>query len=223
MITNRLFITVTFFVFSQLCQAQDTGEIILPAWNDKYSEFVRQLEAGNTKIDYKEFRYSFLESKQFQIKAEKKTQYDSLKMAMFAEANAAHYSEVIRLSKAMLSIDYTSQVAHKYLQQTYKIIGDIAKRNKYHDIEFGLIYSISLSGNAKTCATSWEVIQVEEEYFTLAMIGAKLKKQSIDKSGTKICDKMEVVNEDGKDEVYYFDITKLFQKEQNRISGQGSK
>ena len=223
MITNRLFITVTFFVFSQLCQAQDTGEIILPAWNDKYSEFVRQLEAGNTKIDYKEFRYSFLESKQFQVKAEKKTQYDSLKMAMFAEASAAHYSEVIRLSKAMLSIDYTSQVAHKYLQQTYKIIGDIAKRNKYHDIEFGLIYSISLSGDAKTCATSWEVVQVEEEYFTLAMIGAKLKKQSIDKSGAKICDKMEVVNEDGKDEVYYFDITKLFQKEQNRISGQGSK
>jgi len=223
MITNRLFITVTFFVLSQLCQAQDSGEIMLPAWNDKYSEFVRQLEAGNTKIDYKEFRYSFLESKQFQVKAEKKTQYDSLKMAMFAEASAAHYSEVIRLSKAMLSIDYTSQVAHKYLQQTYKIIGDIAKRNKYHDIEFGLIYSISLSGDAKTCATSWEVVQVEEEYFTLAMIGAKLKKQSIDKSGAKICDKMEVVNEDGKDEVYYFDITKLFQKEQNRISGQGSK
>jgi hypothetical protein len=44
------------------------------------------------------------------------------------------------------------------------------------------------------------------------MIGAKLKKQSLDKSGTKICDKMEVVNEDGKDEVYYFDITQLFIK-----------
>ena len=214
---------MTFLVLSQLSRAQDGGEITLPAWNDKYSEFVRQLEAGNTKIDYKEFRYSFLESKQFQIKAEKRAQYDSLKIAMIAQANAAHYSEVIRLSKAMLSIDYTSQVAHKYLQQTYKIIGDTAKRSKYHDIEFGLIYSISLSGNAKTCATSWEVVQVEEEYFTLAMIGAKLKQQSIDKSGTKICDKMEVVDEDGKDEVYYFDVTKLFQKEQNRISAQGAK
>jgi hypothetical protein len=223
MITNRLFITVTFLVLSQLSMAQDSGEIILPAWNDKYSEFVRQLEGGNTKIDYKEFRYSFLDSKQFQLKAEKRTQYDSLKIAMIAQANASHYSEVIRLSKAMLSIDYTSQVAHKYLQQTYKIIGDTANRRKYHDIEFGLIYSISLSGNAKTCATSWEVIQVEEEYFTLAMIGAKLKKQSIDKSGTKICDKMEIVDEDGKDEVYYFDVTKLLQKEQNRISAQGSK
>ena len=123
----------------------------------------------------------------------------------------------------MLSIDYTSQVAHKYLQQTYKIIGDTAKRNKYHDIEFGLIYSISLSGNAKTCATSWEVIQVEEEYFMLAMIGAKLRKQSIDKSGIKICDKMEVVDDDGKDEVYYFDVTKLFQKLQSNNVPQGSK
>jgi hypothetical protein len=212
MIANRFFITLTFLALSQLSRAQDSGEITLPAWNDKYSEFVRQLEGGNTKIDYREFRYSFLESKQFQIKTKKRTQYDSLKMAMIAQAGAFHYSEVIRLSKAMLSIDYTSQVAHKYLQQTYKIIGDTAKRNKYHDIEFGLIYSISLNGDAKTCTTSWEVIQVEEEYFTLAMIGAKLTKQSIDKSGTKICDKMEVVNEDGKVEFYYFDVTKLFSK-----------
>src|ERR1700744_1205116 len=104
MITNRLFITVTFLVLSQLSRAQDSGEIILPTGNDKYSEFVRQLEAGNTKIDYKEFRYSFLESKQFQIKAEKRAQYDSLKIAMVAQANASHYSEVIGLSKAMLSI-----------------------------------------------------------------------------------------------------------------------
>ena len=223
MTTNKLFITLTFLVLSQLSQAQDTVEITLPPWNDRYSEFVRQLEAGNTKIDYREFRYSFLESKQFQIKAEKKTQYDSLKMAMIVQAGASHYSEVIRLSKAMLSIDYTSQVAHKYLQQTYKIVGDTAKRNKYHDIEFGLIYSISLNGNAKSCATSWEVIQVEEEYFTLAMIGNTLKKQSIEKSDTKICDKMAVVNEDGKDEVYYFDVTKLFRKLQSINAEQGSK
>ncbi len=209
MITNRLFILLPFLALSQLGQAQNSAEITLPAWNDKYSEFVRQLESGNTKIDYKEFRYSFLESKQLQIKAKKRAEYDSLKMAMIAQARDSHYSEVIKLAKTMLSIDYTSQVAHKYLQQTYKIVGDTTKKNKYHDIEFGLIYSISLSGNAKTWATSWEVIQVEEEYFTLGMIGAKLKKQSIDKSGTKICDKMEVVDEDGKDEVYYFDVTKL--------------
>jgi hypothetical protein len=95
MIINKLFIASIFLSLSQLCRAQDSGEIILPAWNDKYSEFVRQLEAGNTKIDYREFRYSFLESKQFQIKAEKRTQYDSLKMAMITQARAAHYSEVI--------------------------------------------------------------------------------------------------------------------------------
>lgn len=164
-----------------------------------------------------------LESRQFQIKAERKTQYDSLKMAMIAQAGASHYTEVIRLSKAMLSIDYTSQIAHKYLQQTYKIIGDTAKRNKYHNIEFGLIYSISLSGNAKTCSSSREVVQVEEEYFTLAMIGAKLKKQSLEKSGAKFCDKMEVVNEDGKDDVYYFDVTKVISKTAGNKGAQGLK
>jgi hypothetical protein len=108
-------------------------------------------------------------------------------MAMIAQARASHYAEVIRLSKAMLSIDYTSQVAHKYLQKTYKVIGDTAKRNKYHDIEFGLIYSISLHGDAK------------------------------------ICDQLEAVNEDGTDEVYYFDVTKLLQKSQSNMATQGSR
>src|ERR1700761_1038625 len=110
----KFFTAAVFLVISQLGYSQDSTQIILPSWNDKYSEFVRQLETGNTKIDYKEFRYSFLESKQFQVKNAKIAQYDSLKLAMIVQATAKHYSEVIRLSKEMLSIDYTSQVALKY-------------------------------------------------------------------------------------------------------------
>lgn len=213
MTRHRLITMLSTLLFlSHLVHGQSPNGIEIPNLNDKYSEFVKKLESGNTDIDYREFRYSFLESKQYQIKLEKGAIYDSLKMQMFAQAKRSNYQEVIKLTKAMLSIDYTSLYAHKYLQQTYKILGDTTNRNKYHDIEFGLIYSITNSGNSQTCETSWEVVQIEEEYFTLNMIGVEFQKQSIDNGKTKVCDKMQVKTEDGKIEFYYFDVTKLLTK-----------
>src|SRR5258706_6024294 len=115
------------FVFGQ------DPKIETPNFNDKYSEYVRQLENGKTDLDFVEFRNSFLESKQFDKKS---TNYDSLKKQVYTEIKNKNYKEVVRLTKAMLSIDYTSMFAHKYLQQTYKILGDTLNKNKYHDIEF---------------------------------------------------------------------------------------
>jgi hypothetical protein len=63
----------------------------------------------------------------------------------------------------MLSIGFTSMFAHKYLQNTYKILGDTDNQKKYHDIEFGLLRSIVNTGNGKTCETGWHVTQIEEE------------------------------------------------------------
>ena len=108
----------------------------------------------------------------------------------------------------MLSIDYTDMEAHKSLHQTYKILGDMPNSKKYHDIEFGLLNSIIKKGDGKTCQTAWPVIQINEEYFILEMLGAKLQKQSIDNTGGA-CDKMEVQTDQGK-AIYYFEISKVF-------------
>jgi hypothetical protein len=149
--------------------------VIIPNFDGKYSEFVIQLEDGNTNIDYAEFRNSFLESKQFDIKSERRKDYDSLKNEVYNLMKKSNYQGVIKLTKAILSIDYTSMFAHKYLQQTYKILNDTTNRNKYHDIEFGLLYSIINSGDERTCETSWKVVQIEEEYFIVNILGAELQ------------------------------------------------
>ena len=109
----------------------------------------------------------------------------------------------------MLSIDYTSLIAHKILRQSYKIIGDTANARKYKTIQFGLLNSIARNGDGRSCATAWPVIQLAEEYFMLEMLGAQLKKQSIDKTGG-LCDKMEVRVE-GSQKTYYFATSKIFE------------
>lgn len=193
--------------------------VMLPKFNDKYSEFVKELESGNTNINYEEFRNSFIESKQFESKSENTIQYDSLKKEVYKAIKNSSYSEVIKLTKAILSIDYTSMFAHKYLQQTYKILGDTLNQNKYHSIEFGLLNSIIKSGDGATCETGWHVIQIEEEYFIINVIGGTLQSQSISNGGKNSCDKMIVKTDDGEIKTYYFEANKVFEMEQKMFGG----
>ena len=182
--------------------------IKIPTYNDKYSQYVKKLEAGQTDIDYQDFRFSFLESKQFIIASQKTSEFEKLKKKMYANMDKSNYEKVVKITKQMLSIDYTSMIAHKILRQTYKVIGDTTNAAKYKTIQFGLLKSIVSKGNGQSCETSWPVIQLSEEYFILQMVGAELKKQSIDGKGG-VCDKM-VVKVDGKKKTYYFETSKVF-------------
>ena len=76
------------------------------------------------------------------------------------------------------------------------------------------MYSIVTKGDGKTCETAWPVIQISEEYFILEMVGAEIEKQSIDHEG-RICDKMEVKVDDKKD-IYYFEVSKVFEGHKKR-------
>ncbi len=205
---NQLLPIILLFVNS-LAFGQSSIEIIVPPFQDKYAEFVKKLEAGETDINYQDFRYSFIESEQFVIASGKSEELDSLKKEIYAQMDKSNTSGVIDITKQMLSIDYTNMAAHKILRQTYKMIGDTANASKYKTIQFGLLNSIVKNGNGQTCETAWPVIQVSEEYFILQMVGAELQEQSIERKGG-LCDRMEV-KLDGKKKTYYFETTKVFE------------
>jgi hypothetical protein len=196
-------------VLSHTALSQNSSAVAIPRYDDKYSKLVRQLEAGKTDTNYREFRESFLESEQFKVAANQKPDLDTLRKTMRGLMKKSKYAEIVGIAKKMLSIDYTDMEAHKILQQTYKILGDTPNQKKYHDIEFGLLKSIVKNGDGKSCQTAWPVIQVTEEYFVLDMLGAKLLQQGIDTNDGS-CDRMEVQTDEGK-KVYYFDISRVFQ------------
>ena len=203
-LTVLLFLLTAFYSFGKT-----TTEITVPAFNDKYSEFVKELEAGHTGINYREFRESFIESKQFIVASKSRKEFNDLKKEMYVQMNKSNYQEVIKITKAMLSIDYTSMLAHKILRQTYKITGDTLNANKHKTIQFGLLYSIVKSGDGKTCETAWPVIQLDEEYFLLQMLDVSLLEQIIDNTGG-LCDKMDVKTKDGLKETFYFETSQVF-------------
>ena len=188
---------------------QEFSQIIVPNDDDKYSTYVQMLENGETDIDYQDFRFSFLESKQFVIASKKSKELSDLTKKMYAEMEKSNYGEVISITKQILSIDYTNMLAHKILRQTYEIIEDTDNVQKYKTIQFGLLHSIIDNGDGKTCETAWTVIQVSEEYFILNMLETKVLMQSIyNKKG--FCDKIVAMVE-GKKKTYYFEISKVFE------------
>ena len=117
--------------------AQNASKVDIPGYGDKYSVFVKQLEAGQTNINYTEFRQSFLESEQFRASSNQKPDLGALRKTMHELMKSSKYAEVIEVANKMLNIDYTDMEAHKVLRQAYKILGDDANAKKYHDIEFG--------------------------------------------------------------------------------------
>ena len=205
-------ITIILLFNFNIVVGQIETEIKVPEFDDNYSKTVQILENGKTDIDYKSFRESFIESKQFKIASEKSTEFKELKKEMYHQMSESKYDSIITTTKKMLSIDYTSMTAHKILRQTYKIIGDTINGRKYKTIQFGLLKSIVNNGDGKSCENGWSVIQISEEYFILNMLGVELETQSID-SG--ICDRMEVVDENGEEKVYYFKISNVFKGKQN--------
>ena len=134
------FFTTLIFLFNfNIAIGQMNTEIKVPEFDDNYSKTVQILENGKTDIDYKSFRENFIESKQFKIASEKRTEFRELTKEMYRQMSESKYDSIIATTKKMLSIDYTSMKAHKALRQTYKIVGDTINAKKYKTIQFGLL------------------------------------------------------------------------------------
>lgn len=206
---NRRFLIIIILIFN-LSIVFGQNKIDIPNFNDDYSKTVETLESGQTDIDYKAFRESFIKSDQFKVASKKQNEFDKLTDEMYEQMSAKDFSGVIKTTQQMLSIDYTSMKAHKILRQTYNVIGDSINADKYKTIQFGLLKSIVDNGDGKSCENGWPVIQISEEYFILNMLDLKLIEQSIDNENG-VCDRMEVRNEDGEKEIYYFEISNVFE------------
>ncbi len=200
-------------------QAQSVGKIKIPDLNDKYSKLIMKAETGYNTVDYRELRFAFIESKQYQYKRQNINKFDSLREQLYKAIEDQKYTEVIKACNQLLSFDYTYLYAQKYLYQTYKIIGDSVNYRKYHEIESGLLKSIVAGGDGKTCETPWEAAQVYEEYFVLDMLGEKMNKQTITQCPKHICDEMNVTNEDGKSKIHFFDVTQKLVLQEKELQG----
>ena len=96
---------------------QEPSQIIVPNYDDKYCRYVQMLENGETDIDYKDFRFSFIDSEQFLNASHKSADLTNLTKRMYEGMDKSDYEEILSVTKQILSIDYTNMLAHAVLSQ----------------------------------------------------------------------------------------------------------
>ena len=95
--------------------------------------------------------------------------------------------------------------SHLRVAMCFKEKGDLPSYTYHLGIFYGLLQSITASGDGLTPETALKVVSIHEEYSLIQEIGGKLEKQSLVKGP---CDKMEISRKNGKVKMtLYFDVS----------------
>lgn len=189
-----LFLTVTSYAdeYEQIC-----------------SEILNKVKKGEVAVDYATLRQNCGRTSWYVQR--KQTKIDKIRKEMYAAANEGKHAEVKKLAQSILDLNYLNMTAHRMLSWSFKALGDSVESKRHLDIELGLLRSIGQSGSGKNCKEGKIVIDVEEEYFVMQIMGWKLKRQQTVSDGDITCDLMEVVDSDGNERREYFNVNIVFE------------
>ncbi len=187
--------------------------LAVTSYADEYektcSEILNKVKKGEAAVDYAALRQNCGRTSWYVQR--KQTKIDKIRKEMYAAADVKNYAEVKKLAKSILDLNYLNMTAHRMLSWASEALGDSVESKRHLDIELGLLRSIGQSGSGKNCREGKIVIDVEEEYFVMQIMGWKLKRQQTVSDGDITCDLMEVVDPDGNERREYFNVNIVFE------------
>ncbi|MBN8422701.1 MAG: DUF4919 domain-containing protein [Verrucomicrobia bacterium] len=128
---------------------------------------------------------------------------DTERSAIFTAIRSKDFPKAIALARPWLEKVPVDAEVHYLCGHFLKKTGDIPGSMQHFHCFYGLMRSITSTGDGKTAKTAWKVISVSEEYALLNEIDAEL----IDQSLIDNCDKMHVKLPDGTETDFYFDVS----------------
>ncbi len=128
---------------------------------------------------------------------------DTERSAIFTAIRSKDFPKAIALAKPWLEKVPVDAEVHYLCGHFLKKTGDIPGSMYHFHCFYGLMRSITSTGDGKSVKTAWKVISVSEEYALLNEIDAEL----IDQSLVDNCDKMHVKLPNGTETDFYFDVS----------------
>lgn len=187
--------------------------LAVASYADEYektcSDILNKVKGGETAVDYAALRQNCARTSWYVNR--KQSKIDEMNRKMYAAAGEKNYAEVKKLANSILDINYLNMTAHRMLSWASEALGDSVESKRHLDIELGLLRSIGQSGSGENCREGRIVIDVEEEYFVMRIMGWKLKRQHTVSDGDITCDLMEVVDSDGNERKEYFNVNIVFE------------
>lgn len=157
------------------------------------------LEKGHDVAFYTQLRMDYAASKDFLTL----WTHEEERKAVKASYKEGDIEKTMKLGRAWLEKVPVDAEVYLMLAMCMKEKGDLKGYCQYISPFYGLLQSITSSGDGRTPETAFKVISIDEEYFLLREVGAKLKQQSL----VGHCDKMEVERQGGKEYTFYFDVS----------------
>ncbi len=191
---------------------------------DHYRQMVSQLKVANEeqirKFPFEQLRRAFFDARI----AETDSELENLQKAFDDAIRSGDSEKTVTTAEALLEHNYTSSRTHVMLSFLYGNEGK-AEKSKFHSlVSEGLFRSIVAKGDGKSPETAWTVFAVSEEYDTLKKLGRFGKvSQSAFSQKDRHYDKLDSLDpKTGDKKVYYFDVTNLFARYKEQLSGKAS-
>src|SRR5262249_16662077 len=139
---------------------------------------------------------------------------DDQRKAIEAAYHEGDIEKTIKLGRAWLEKVPVDSEVYVMIAMCMKEKGDLKAYCQYLSPFYGLLKSITATGDGQSPDTAFKVISVAEEYALLREIGAKVNEQSL----VGPCDKMQIERNDKK-YTFYFDVRIPLRAAQKALEG----
>ena len=170
-----------------------------------YSELLKQAMEIDPDFDFTQLRMAYAETSLYDP-------YDFgsdlLETSMIEAFNSADYDLSLELANQILNENYLQLEPHFVAFRSYEESGDEDKSIYHLYFVSGLVNSILSSGDGITPETAMVVIDIDEEYFILSVLGIDIIEQGANEIDGVMYDIFEGIDsETGNQITVYFDIT----------------
>ena len=177
-----------------------------------YVELAAKLEAGDPDIDYDVLRTRCTKEPE---QCHSVDNNDRLKM--MAALRNKKYEEVLLLAEGILRKNRTNLWANMVGYTSANQMGNKALASYYDHVVRGLLHSITGGRDGRSAKTSWNAIEVGEEYATLSAMQMAPRGQSASQIDGHNYDVMKVVTEDQKEPIDIYFNTDVIWAEYDKI------
>jgi len=175
-----------------------------------YPILLEQVKRSDPNFDFTNLRWTYAQT----------TGYDPYNVdendligSMYDAYDNNDYEQAIELANQLLDDNYLLPDPHLILLQVYEKLGDQQSADFHNYFLRGLIASISESGDGKSMESAFIIIQFEEEYFLLNILGIQNSTSTFKQDENEIpYDIIEGVDEDTNEKAtIYFNISIPYQ------------
>ena len=207
--TTLIVLVVLVFGTSQADQQEYAKNEIVEA-NARYKELVERIKVTASTDDIEELRKVYVKTDFYDPYG---MDVHDMEMSMKAGMNEEDWEKCLEHATMILDMNFTSLIGHYRAMNCARNSGETVRGDFHRKVWMGLIYTIMKTGDGKSEETAFVATGSREVLSFIKTQGFLVKGQSLAMGENgRMYDIMKVIDEDGREFEWYFDIDKQMEE-----------